>query len=62
MRESSTDEESRRLGSIKEIRFRHRRNEIILPSYLTLAGSEFHTVGAATEIAWVPVFVFTLGM
>ena len=30
---------------------------IILPSALTLAGSEFHTVGAATEKAWVPAFV-----
>ena len=29
--------------------FRRRRNLIILPSDLTLAGSEFYTVGAATE-------------
>ena len=59
------DEEARRLrriGSIKEICFRRRRNETILPSDLTLAGSEFHTVGAATEKARVPAFVFTRGM
>ena len=45
------DEEARRLrriGSIKEV-FRRRRNETILPSDLTPAGSEFHTVGAANE-------------
>ena len=29
--------------------FRRRWNETILPSDLTLAGSEFHTVGAATH-------------
>ena len=34
----------------------------LLPSDLTLAGSEFHTVGAATEKARVPAFVFTRGM
>ena len=59
------DEEARRLrkiGSIKEICFRRRRNETILPSDLTLAGREFHTVGAATEKARVPAFVFTRGM
>ena len=61
------DEEARRLrriGSIKEIGliFRRRRNETILPSDLTLAGSEFHTVGAANEKARVPAFVFTRGM
>ena len=42
------DEEARRLrriGSIKEIGFRRRRNETILPSDLTLAGSDV----AATE-------------
>ena len=58
------DEEARRLrriGSIKEV-FRRRRNETILPSDLTLAGSEFHTVGAATEKARVSAFVFTQGM
>ena len=56
------DEEARRLrkiGSIKEIGFRRRRNETMLPSDLTLAGSEFHTVGATIEKARVPVFVFT---
>ena len=46
------DEEARRL----------RRNETILPCDLTLAGSEFHTVGAATQKARVPAFVFTRGM
>ena len=59
------DEEARRLrkiGNIKEIGFRRRRNETILPSDLTLAGSEFHPVGAATEKARVPAFVFTRGM
>ena len=47
----------KRMGSIEEeiYLFRHRRNEIIFPSNLTLAGSEFHTVGVATEKAWVPV-------
>ena len=34
----------------------------MLPSDLTLAGSEFHTVGAATEKLWVPAFVFTQEM
>ena len=52
----------RRIGSIKDIGFRHRRNETILPSDLTLAGSEFHTVGAATEKAQGPALVFTRGM
>ena len=52
----------RRIGSIKEIGFRCRRNETILPCDLTLAVSEFHTVGAATEKARVPAFVFTRGM
>ena len=59
------DEEARRLrriGSIKENVFRHWRNETILPSNLTLAGSEFHTVGAATEKARVLAFVFTRGI
>ena len=59
------DEDARRLrriGSIKERGFRRRRNETILPSGLTLAGSEFHTVGAATEKARVPGLVFTRGM
>ena len=47
------DEEARRLrriGSIKEICFRRRRNEPILPSDLTLAGSEFHTFRIGVEI------------
>ena len=34
----------------------------MLPSDSTLAGSEFHTVGAATEKARVPAFVFTRGV
>ena len=33
--------------------------KLLLPSDLTLAGSEFHTTGAATEKARVPAFVFT---
>ena len=52
----------RRIGSIKEIVFRRLRKETILPCDLTLAGSEFHTVCAATEKARVPAFVFTRGM
>ena len=52
----------RRIGSIKKIVFRRRRNETILPSDLTLAGSQFHTVGMATEKPRVPAFVFTRGM
>ena len=53
-RETSMDEDARkqrRIGSIIEIRFRRRRNETILRSDLTLAGSELHTVGAAAETA-----------
>ena len=59
------DEEVRRLrriGSFKEIVFNRRRNEIILPCDLTLAESEFHTTGAATEKARVPAFVFARGI
>ena len=55
----------RRIGSIKEICFRRRRKETIiflLPSDLTLTGSEFHRVGAATEKARVPAFVLTRRM
>ena len=33
----------------------------MLPGDLTLTGSEFHKVGAATEKARVPAFVLTLG-
>ena len=40
----------RRICSIKK------KNQTIFPSNLTLAGSEFHTVGAATEKARVPAF------
>ena len=32
----------------------------MFPIYLTLTGSEFHRVGAATEKALVPTFVLTL--
>ena len=39
--------------------FRRRRNEAIVPSDLTLVGSEFHTISAATEKARVPAFVLT---
>ena len=52
----------RRIGSIKEICFRRRRNETISPSDLTLAGSELYTVGAATETVRIPAFVFTREM
>ena len=43
----------KRIDSIEEeiYLFRRRRNE---SSHLTLSGSEFHTVGVATEKAWVP--------
>ena len=34
------------------------RNETILPSNLTLAGSELHRVDVATKKAQVPTFVF----
>ena len=33
----------------------------MFPTYLTLTGSEFHRVSAATEKALVPTFVLTLG-
>ena len=33
----------------------------MFPTDLTLTGSEFHRVGAATEKALVPTFVLTLG-
>ena len=36
------------------------RNVVIFPTDLTLTGSEFHRVGAATEQAVVPTFVLTL--
>ena len=52
----------RRIDSIKEICFRRWRKETLLPSDLTLTGSEFHRVGAATEKACVPAFVLTRGM
>ena len=41
--------------------FNLRRNVVIFPTDLTLTGSEFHRVGAATEKALVPTFVSTLG-
>ena len=41
--------------------FSLRRNVVIFPTDLTLTGSEFHRVGAATEKALVPTFVLTLG-
>ena len=34
------------------------RNETIVPSNLTLAGSEFQRVDAATAKAQIPAFVF----
>ena len=51
-----------RIGSIKEIGFRRRRNETILPSDLTLAGIKLHTVGAATEKAHVTAFRMYRGL
>ena len=59
------DEEARRLrriGSIKEIGIGVGGMKLLLPSDITLAGSEFHTVSAATEKARVPALVFTRGM
>ena len=58
------DEEAtrlRRIGNVTEIRFETsvEWNETISPSDLTLAESEFHTVGVATEKARVRAFVFT---
>ena len=41
--------------------FSLRRNVVIFPTYLTLTGSEFHRVGAATEKALVSTFILTLG-
>ena len=35
----------RRIGSFKEVGFRHRRNETIFRSNLALAENEFHRVG-----------------
>ena len=51
----------KRIGSIDEeiYVFRCRRNETTFPSNLTLAGSELHTGGVATEKAWVPVLANT---
>ena len=37
------------------------RINVIFPTDVTLTGSEFHRVGAATEKALVPKFVLTLG-
>ena len=48
------DEGARKLRRIGSIRYRFLnvdKNETIFPSIFTLAGSEFHTVGAATEKA-----------
>ena len=36
-------------------------NVVIFPTDLTLTGSEFHRVGAATEQALVPAFALKLG-
>ena len=41
--------------------FSLRRNVVIFPTWLTLTGTEFHRVGAATEKTLVPTFVLTLG-
>ena len=51
-----------RTGSIKELGFRHRRNETMVRYNSTLAGSEFDSVGATTEKVPVPPFVFTGGL
>ena len=37
------------------------QNVVIFPTDLTLTGSEFHRVGAATQKAVVPTFVLALG-
>ena len=34
---------------------------VLFPTHLTLTGSEFHRVGAATETALVPTFVLIRG-
>ena len=41
--------------------FSLRQNVLIFPTDLTLTGSEFHRVGAATEKALVPSFFLTHG-
>ena len=41
--------------------FRRGRNATTVPSYLAQAGSELHRLGASTEKARVPAFVFTRG-
>ena len=51
----------RRIGHFEKIGFRLRRNEAIFLADVTLSGSEFHRVGAATEKARVSAFVLTLG-
>ena len=50
-----------RINKFKQVGFCLRRNVVIFPTDLTLTGSEFHRVGAATEKALVPIFVLTLG-
>ena len=56
------DRNLRRIVSFENSVFRFRRNKIIFTSNLTLAGSDFHRIGAATEKAWVPAVAFTRGM
>ena len=50
------------IGTLGAMVFSLRRNVVIFPTDLTLTGSEFHRVGAATEKALVLTFVLTLGM
>jgi len=49
------------IGKVKEMCFRWRRNVIMVSAGFIVSGSVFHKVGAATEKARVPAFVFTLG-
>ena len=59
------DEVARKLSrrdSIKEIGFYSGKKVYFLLIKLTLAGSEFHRVGATTEKAQIAAFIFTQGI
>ena len=56
------DEGARKLRIICSIKESRWNETVVISFYLTLAGSKFHGVGATTEKARVPVFVFTRGM
>ena len=49
-----------KISKFKQVGFSLQRNVVIFPTHLTLAGREFHRVGAVTEKALVPTFVLTL--